>query len=308
MRTLFQITLVCLAFALASQARAASVSQVKDRKALLDLTGLLDVKPGDQLFAVDGNGKRKALLQIRQVKGNKAVAEVIKGSAVVGQDLMTRGGTSSAPSISKPVVEDTPPSSPLSDRLQRTRQKKSGPAWGLLGHYNQTNMDVSFFTGQGVLRRKSTSQMKGSAFGLSGFYDYLFTPRFQMRSIAGLDQVSASGTTALPDCDKGTTSNCTFAVTYLTLAAQARFILNEGNTKFWLGGGGGFLLAMQKSSNVLDTSQISTNQVYFLSGGADIGLSGNKFIPISLDYGMFPSSETVKANIMTLRAGYGWFF
>lgn len=307
MKTLLHFIIVCLALVFAHQARAASVSQVKERKALLDLTGLIDVKPGDQLFAVDANGKKKALLQVRQIKGNKAVAEIVKGVASQGQDLVLRGGGTSPSPISKPVQQEAA-SAPLSDRLQRMRQKKNGPAWGLLGHYNQTSMDVNFYTGQGVLRRKSNTQMKGSSFGVSAFYDYLLTPRFQIRTVTGLDQVSASGSTALPDCDKGTTSNCTFAVTYLTLAAQARFLLNEGKTRFWIGGGGGFLLAMQKASNVLDTSQISTNQVYFASGGADIGLSGNSFIPVSLDYGMFPSSETVKANIMTLRAGYGWFF
>jgi hypothetical protein len=42
------------------------------------------------------------------------------------------------------------------------------------------------------------------------------------------------------------------------------------------------------------------------SAGMDISLNNKTYIPVSFEYGLFPSSATVKANIIFLRAGYAW--
>jgi hypothetical protein len=44
------------------------------------------------------------------------------------------------------------------------------------------------------------------------------------------------------------------------------------------------------------------------STGVDIGLNKGAFIPLVLEYGMFPGSTDVKASSIFARAGYGWNF
>lgn len=290
MKTLLKSSLVLIAFLFGLNVHAASVTQVRGKKALLDLSGMSAPKVGDQVFSVGADGKAKALMVIRQVKGTKAVADITKGSAQVGQGLKARGGA-----ISRPVNQSDigSPSGAVADRLSRQRASKVGPAWGVLGHLHMPSMDVDYTTTDD---EKGNAKLGGMSFGVSGFYDYVLTPRFQIRGLGGLDQVNASK------------DNFDFKVMYLTLQGTARYILNEGATKWWVGGGGSFLLALSKSSNLLETDNISTNQLYSISFGSDISLSKDTFLPISFDYGIFPPSNTVKASMMTLRAGYAWYF
>lgn len=276
---------------------------------MIDLSGLTDVKVGDQLLAVDATGKRRALLQVRQVRGQRAIADITRGQTEVGHQLQARAARPTQ--MSRPVQPSDEKSEASDDSLtarQRLLQqrRKNGPAWGLTANLHQTTMDVEFRVAP--TNRVASASMSGSSFGLGGFYDHPLTPEFQIRAFSGLEQVKAAGSTENTDCGNGTTRDCNFDVNYLSVGAQARYLFGEGDTKFWIGGGGAFFLAMSKSSNVLDTSQISTNQVYFLSGGVDIGITRDSFIPLSLDYGMFPPSDTVKAGLITMKVGYGWSF
>lgn len=289
-----------------SFALAGQVTQVKAKKAVITTDGLTSAQVGDQVLALGPDGKPKALMIIRQVKGGKAIVDITRGTAIPGLTVQNRPGGSKS-SLSRPVKDSDleQPSAPLAERLEEQRMAPTnGPAWGLLGHFNMPSMDVSF----AVDGRTAETKLTGTSFGFSGFYDYLITSRFQLRGIVGIDQINGTGSTALDDCGQQTTSNCDFKVMYLTMQGTARYLLTEGSTRWWIGGGGSFLLALSKSSNVLDTSQVSTNQIYSVSAGADFGLSKFSFIPVSLDYGIFPPSDTVKATMITVRAGYGWFF
>ncbi|MFM6929056.1 MAG: hypothetical protein ACKOX6_11370, partial [Bdellovibrio sp.] len=66
--------------------------------------------------------------------------------------------------------------------------------------------------------------------------------------------------------------------------------------------------AMSKSSNILDTGKITTNQTVIGSLGLDYHLGRKNYIPVQFDYAFFPDNNTSSATQMSIRAGYGWSF
>lgn len=288
----------CLTFCLLlpALAPAASILQVKGKKAMIDVEGLDLVEPGTELVALDGSGKRRALLRVVQVKGRRAVAEIAKGRAEAGFELESRAGTSGASSAG-PMSRDE-------GDARFEAPTASGKSAGLLLGLVQTSMTASFKAGTGTLTREITATMGGSSFGLTGFYDYPITPRLQIRGMAGYEQLNASGSIDTADCT-GTTT-CDFKVSYLSLYGLGKFNFSTSPSRLWLTGGAGFLIAMSKASSVLNTSQISTNQIFSVGLGYDVSLGRRKVMPISFEYGLFPPSDTVKATVITVRAGYAW--
>jgi hypothetical protein len=312
----FRALLVLLLLGISVQANAASVTLVKGTRALINLSGgLEDAKVGDEIYSVDANGKRKALLKLRQVKGQKAVADIVKGVPAIGHDVTPRvaAGAGAGGTISREVREDDiraqqAASGEGDDYYKRLRKaSKTGKGYGLLAGLQQTTMNVDFTAGAGASQRTVSVAMKGSSFGILGYYDYPIIPALQFRGLAGIEQMNAAGSIDTSDCDGGT--EYTFAVNYLSLYGQAKFnYLDNGSTRGWVSGGFGFLLALSKASNVLNTSQISTNQVYLASLGFDFSIGRNMCIPVALEYGMHPASDTVKVSVMTVRSGIGWAF
>src|SRR5262245_720959 len=64
---------------------AAQVTKVKGKSALVTLQGTA-AAAGDRFYAMEG-GKKKAIIQIAKVKGDKAIAKVVKGTAAAGMSL-----------------------------------------------------------------------------------------------------------------------------------------------------------------------------------------------------------------------------
>lgn len=289
-----------------TEALAASVTQVKGKKALLELSRAEDAQVGEEFFAVEISGKRRALLRIVQIKNGRALADIVKGKAQVGHEIVRKGA--------RPISQEVPPeeaeepgSSPVADAYERgqPRSRDTGAGWGLIGEMLQMDLKVDFTAGTGSQQRNVSAALKGSSFGVSGFYDYPISPALQIRGLAGVEQLKAAGTISTADCEAST--NCTFNVSYLSLHGQAKYnFLRNSTMKAWVNGGFGFLLALSKSSTVVDTSSISTDQIYSFGAGADIKMGRKTFLPVSIEYGIFPPSETVKANILFLRVGYGW--
>lgn len=284
---------------------AAGVSQVKNDKVLLELSGLDGVAVGDELFTIDDAGKRKALVKITQVRRDKAIATIVKGKPAVGQDVVLKNGSKP---LSREVRDTDLPSgesAPAGDYYKRLTRRYTGNTWGVLGGLMQTNMTAKFTAGSGLLTREVSAKMKGTSFGALGYYDYPISPAFQIRGMGGLEQIGATGSVDQADCNSSTT--CDFKVTYLSLYGVAKFnFFDNGGLRAWAGLHYGFLTAMSKSSSVLNTKNISTNQIYGISTGVEIPSGRSNYIPVTLDYGMFPKSDTVDANIITIRAGYGW--
>lgn len=302
------LTLLALSITAALPARAANITQVKNNKVLIDSVGADEMHAGDEFYALTSDGKKRGVITITQVKGKKALGEITKGNPEVGLELQLKSG---GPSMSRDVresdLDENDRSSTSSAYYKRLHKKFDGNAWGLLGEMLQMNMSAAFTADAGTSKRSVTADMKGNAFGVMGFYDYPLAQQFQLRGYGGLEQFSASGTLSNADCDQGKSATCTFSVTYFSMYGAAKYnFYDQGRTRYYAEAGYGFLVATSKASNVISTSQISTNQVFFGGVGAEIPLGRNSFIPIAVDYGAFPPSDTVKASLLVIRAGYAW--
>lgn len=272
---------ILLLTALSFPAYAIKPLAIKKDRVLIDTEGE-EIQVGDQLAARNLDGKGKALLEVKQVKNGKAVASVIKGRMQL--DL----------SLSKYAAHSK---STAKASKRSPKEKTSG---GFTAGYAMNTMTVKPSGAPSV-------SLSGSSFNLSGFYQLEVDGNVSARVFASYETLQATGTSATNACTGS--SDCKVDISYLGLEALVRYrYLHTKKLEAWAGAGLGFLFAIGKSSNVLDSSKISTNQTVVGSLGLDYQLDRNSFIPIQLDYALFPDNSTSSANQIILRAGYGFNF
>ena len=282
----------------------AEVLQVKGSKVLLNIGGT-DASPGSEFFALDGNGKKRAILRVKQVKGEKAIGELVKGKVEPGMSLKQKGSASASSDSgsSNSRVQDV---NEPEERSKRPRGfmgsfLKRGTGIGFMGGIAQNTMSLTA-KNAGISQDVS---LTGNSFNALAYYDYDFSPVFTFRGNGGIETFNASGTTSNSVLCGGTT--CSVAFTYLAFEGHAHYNFMTGSTRAWVGAGFDFLLTASKSSSIanLDTSS-ATNQMMDVEVGADFGLGGGAVVPVAFEYAIFPGSTTVKASSMLLKAGYGW--
>ncbi|MGZ3775490.1 MAG: hypothetical protein ACXVCY_12520 [Pseudobdellovibrionaceae bacterium] len=274
---------------------AASVTAAKGNQVLINLDGDSMIE-GDEFYLLNpATGKRAAIIRVKQIKGQKALAELLKGKADIGFTLQAKGSSA--------ISKDVSASSPAEGAVESLHVLKS--SYGFTGGYlmNSMSADVSYKDGFGVTQKSSVS-MSGSGFSVGGFYDYAFSSDLVARGAANIEQFNVSGTASAAGCSSST--NCDAKINYLSLYALGKWYLLQGGYRLWMGGGAGYLLALSKSSTALNESQISTNQVFTASIGMDIQRGRKNYIPVNIEYTVFPDSPTVKANMIVIKAGWAW--
>ncbi|MFN7824821.1 MAG: outer membrane beta-barrel protein [Pseudobdellovibrionaceae bacterium] len=286
--------------------QAASVTQVKGTKILLELEDEQELTPNQEVFIIDENGKRIGLVKIRQVRGGKAIGEVTKGRAVVGGITQPRSNPGSAQKAAPARSRNERSSDESEDTSVSSKKKLSG---GFLLGYGSNSMS---FTAQRTSPNVSANvNFKGTTIGLKGFADYHWSKSISFRAAASYEPFEVKGTAQSGSTNicSPDTPNCKVSFTYLGLEGAAQYnYMNSSSFRGWLGLGYAFLLTMSKSVNVPNLqSASSTNQMYLFSTGAEIAMGRKNFIPVALEYGYIPGTN-VKANAIYLRAGYGWEF
>lgn len=266
-----------------------SVHKVGKAEILFNLEGKT-VEAEQEFYVVDGSGKKKALVKVSVFNSKQAKAKVIKGKVAdvkEGMKLSERAPAS---------VGETTMAQPIN------KLSKSKNSWGVIGSYMMNSMNAKFsFNGA-----NQTASMAGSGFGALGYYDYTLNKDLQIRGAAGLEQFSAKQQKESAICEKGTTTECNVNISYLSFYGIGKYNITKSKNRIWVGAGMGYLMAMSKSSTVLDTSLITSNQVLTLAGGVDVGLSSNQIVPVSIEYSLFPSSATVSASFISLKVGFGF--
>lgn len=281
----------------------ATVKAVKGTRVLVELEGASS-SAGEEYFLIDpASTKRRAIIRIRQVKGDQAIAEILKGKAQSGYTLQAKAHSTINNTSARARKADRSFSNPSEDILTASGRFPLVPknSYGVLGSYLSHSMNAKFVASPG---RTASSSLSGSGFGVGGFYDHSLTDKLTGRAHASYEQFNAQGTTPLADCDGSTT--CDVKINYLSVYGLAKYQLTSSKYRMWIGGGVGFLLAMSKSSTVLNASQISTNQVFTAAFGTDVYFNSKNYIPLSLEYNLFPASSTVTASSIILRAGWAW--
>lgn len=287
MKPLLQILLLSF---LVSPAYAVSILNIKNDKVLLDLQDE-ELAPGERLIARNADGKGKALLEVKQVKGNKAIAVILKGEVEKEFTLAKRTPKKEG------EKEDTKEVAKEKDsESDRKSVLKLNADWGVTAGMGTNSMTVK--------STASSATLVGTSPNLSAFYQRQLDEEFSTRLFAGYHAFQVSGTSSI--CSGG---NCSVDISYLGLEALVRYaFVKKANWQFNAGAGLGFLFPITKSSNIVNTSKITTNQTLLISMGLDWKLGKNSFMPIQLDYALFPDNSTSSANQMILRLGYGKSF
>lgn len=260
---------------------AAQISKVKGRAVLISLDGE-SVIIGDQFYVINASGKRNAIVVIKKiVKKDQAIGSITAGKDVLpGETLKRRDGA--------PIK-------------QASQDKSSGPTklqkayWGLLAGYNMNNMNVDLSTG-------STVSLSGSAFSAKVMFDYMLFRHVWFRGSSGYQGFSVTG----PSSCAG--AACTADITYLAFDFVGRYVFTEGDFRPWLGGGFSMLFPATKSSSALDTASITNASVFLFMGGMDFQVSPKMYVPVSVEYALFPKSSTTDASWYSLRLGLAWAF
>lgn len=208
---------------------------------------------------------KSAQVKIIQVRGVRAVGQVIKGTAKVSGNF----------------------------RILSGETKKTTAQTGFFVGLSSNTMTIT-------LSATNTLKLQGTGFNLTGIYDYSLLSDFVLRGMAGYETFKASG--SLSTCPGG---ECSVNLNYLTAHGYAQYDIAKyaQGSRFWLGMGVGFLFLTSGSSEIINTDSMATNQIFILATGMDVALSGGTAFPIQLDYFLYPDGD-IKTQQINLRLGY----
>jgi hypothetical protein len=278
-RTLTALSLLAL---ISVTAHAAVITKVSGEQVLIDLQGDSSYTEGSRYLLMVGD-KKKAVVEISKVKGDRAIGKVLKGTAQVSGTLAalpTSGGASSAAS-------SAPARSSRSARSssRRSRRERSGSITygGVIG-YGSTSQTVAVTKG-GV---SETIAMTGSSISLKGFADLPISENF---GVAG----------SSPNLGAVETK-----IMYLSADVLMRYLFLEGKFRPFPLLGMGLHYPLSKSSGVLDVQRISATTIFFLGGGFNYTLNETMYLHATLEYGLFPPSNDVKTSLIAGRIGVGF--
>ncbi len=291
--------IIALTLAVSTQiASAGEVQQMKGNKVLITLTDV-EAVVGTQLYIVNSENKKIGLIEVKQVKNGKAVAEILKGRGEVGASIQAKVAPGATAAAASPAEKNGPTT---------TGRKKI--AIGVLGGMASSTFSMSVgpitaTTACPTATCRTPASLSGTSFNLKVFGDYDLTKTLTLRAATGLETISAKGSVASPLCS-GDSTSCNVAINYLALEGSGHYNYLTGKNRAWVGLGYSFLIGMSTSTTIPNLSTSGgTNQMILISTGADFALKKG-FIPVAFDYGIFPGSSDVTASAMFLRAGYGW--
>lgn len=228
--------------AAAHPARAQRVEQVRGNRVLIQ-TDQLKFAVGQTWEAIDGNGDIVGTIEVRSLRGEKAVGAIVDGDAVKGANLRLKA--------------DLPP--PLTeDEKARTRKWFIGLS-SLASQFRVRTLDTN-----------TDTDLAGGQWGVQAGADQVLTARQTLRLRAGFDLVRARSEVAnLTDC--GGDGECTLWTHYATASLGFNFQLMPEGTPWNLGVSTAFtgFLPLSRDSDALDASKIG------LDGGFEAGLFAN---------------------------------
>lgn len=296
---------------------SARVIKSNGNKILIDLEGKpFSVSQNIELFS--SQKKRVGLARITAIKGSKAIAIIINGQVQGGEIVIgSSSATNLRPTSSSNHLSNSPSNlssntaPPARDANSAGKFNKSTDSqarrWSLSGNYLSQSMSTKQIDASNPSTAE-TVNLKGTSFGLSGFYEQSLFNDIWLRAGLEYEPFTVSGTSKNLSCNNLTSKNCNAKITYLAASGFLRYNFNQSEWLFWIAGGGSFKLPLAKSSTALSESDIKMTLTYGLSLGIDYHLNNNKFIPIVIDQQFFPSSDTVTAATLALRVGYGQTF
>lgn len=273
------------------QATAATVEKVKGSSAIVSF-GEDEEQPvkGAKVFATE-NGKRKALMEVVQIKNGKAKVKITKGKAKEGMEVV-----SGKAKVATGAGEDDPNTGTEQTGGKKKRPRSAGAATlfkdmtiGILGGYALNSQSVT-------ISGSATQAMAGSGFSVRGFADIPVAG-----SLGLLTRVGAEQFNVVKDSSK---SEILYAVVDLMLKYS---FAPTGFVPFVMGGLG-LHFPVAKASNILDVNRVSSTTVFYGGGGFNFVMGNSTYLQLTAEYGMFPPSNDVTTSLIAIRSGLGFRF
>lgn len=279
---------------ISTSAFAAKVTKVDGRKVMIDLQGDA-AKDGDIFVVYDPAGKRKGLVKVKGVKGNRAVGIVGKGKVQAGwqmkiSDKAGKSKTSNSGKTARASAPQSPSPSPTGKSF-----------WGLMGGLAMDSMSVDI---DGDGSSDKTVSLDGMGFSAKGLFDYELFSQVWFRGLAGIEGLDASGSSEVGCGGKA----CSVSIYYLAADLWGRFVFSTGSFRPWLGAAFSLMFPLSKEATALEDSSITNTSAISVGGGVDWFTSETFYIPLQLEYSMLPKSETVEASAIAVRAGIAMAF
>lgn len=271
----------------ASLAEAARITKVSGSSVAIDGNDSdVSLNVGDRYFVMVG-GKRKAIVQVTKVKGNRAIGKILKGNAAVNGTLEPAGSSSASASTSK-KRKGSSGGVPYSELTM-----------GVLAGFAMDSQTVNAVSQTNTTVTESIS-MSGSGFSLKGFGDMPVSGPIGVTARLGIEQFSVKGKASFgePKTD----------IMYVSADLLLRYLFLEGEFAPFAAAGIGLHFPLSKSSDVLDVQRISSTSVFLFNAGANYALSDSMYLTGLAEYGLFPPSNDVKTSFIAIRGGVGMRF
>lgn len=246
----------------------------------------------DDLFNLtDANGKKIGVVELKKVKGLKAIGLLKKGRATKGNGTLFR--TVGKKSKKMKTLDGTSTKTAKLDTDDEYDQPSGNSRFGLQLGYGMAKQDVQ--------QNLGTAAQTGSSMAIKAILDYPLFGNFNLHGGLGAEMFSVSGTGE--NATTGATDvEVTTKITYLSIDALMRWNIMNSSTKFYLLGGAGLLHPLSKTSDTIDPGTITSLAVGEFGAGAEFRLGGYS-IPLEAVYLMFPDGETVKTSVISVRVG-----
>lgn len=248
----------------------------------------------DDLFNItDKNGKKIGVVELKKIKGLKAIGVLRKGKAAKGNSTLFR--SISKKSKKMKTLDDAADKTAKIDTDDEIDYKSPSTRFGLQFGYGSAKQDVVQLT--------STASQSGSSMSAKMLVDMPLFGNFNLYVGFGAEMFSVSGTGQNANSGERDSSIST-KITYLSIDTLMKWTLyKSGGFRGYLLGGGGLLHPLSKTSDSIDPTTITSLFVGEFGAGMEFKVAGYS-LPVDFIYYYFPSGDTVETSMMAFRIGF----
>lgn len=281
----------CALFFFSSSSHAGKVLKTNGKKVYIIFSQEEDgtFATDDIFYITDNDGKKKGLVQLKKVKGLKAVAILGKGNANKNDNTLFKdAGKKTKKSKS---AENSQVSSREDYDKKSLRKNKHVSRWGILVDYETVKQDVN----QG----NSTSAQTGSSLGFRGAYSLPVTDSIEIHLMAGMEMFKVEGQGLMPNL-----------LSTGTIGTDIKYLAVDGLLKWEIAGGENFGLKLIGGVGIfhpLSSSSTAISSIATIASG-EFGLgaeyrTSSFSIPFDFIYYYFPAGGDVSTKMMGVRTG-----
>ena len=181
---------------------------------------------------------------------------------------------------------------------------KAAASWGLQYQYISSTLTAK--ETDTLATQIDNVNMTGAASGVYGFYLLPLDERVSLHLGMGYEPFKVSGTSSIAGCANFTSHQCDADINYVTTRAAIRTIFEKRTYNLWAELGFSLKYPLSSTSTALEQDKITLIHTFDIGVGSDLYLNKKNFVPLSLQYSLFPPSNNVTSSSLYFKLGYGW--